>query len=238
METDDTEDSESGPHLYVVGTPIGNLGDVTHRALEVLRKVEAIAAEDTRRTLKLLSAFDIRRPSFFFSCNDHNERGVVERVLGLLRAGHTVALCSDAGMPLVSDPGYVVLREVRAAGFGIEIVPGPSAATTAIVASGLPVHAWTFKGFPPRKPGKRKRFLEQELNSPHTLVLFEAAPRVPTLLRVAAEVLGDRPAAVCIELTKRYEQVERGTLSELAERFATKPPRGEVTVVIGGREDE
>ena len=222
-------------HLYVVGTPIGNLDDLTARARRVLSEVDAIACEDTRRTRKLLSHLELPRPRTFFSCHEHNEERTSRRVLGLLQSGVAVALCSDAGMPLISDPGYIVLRDVRAAGHPVEIVPGPSAVLTALVASGMAVHSWTFKGFPPRRPGRRRRFLADEAESTHTLVIFESAPRLPSLLSVAHEVLGPREAAVCLELTKRFERVERGTLEELAARYSEQPPKGEVTLVIAGR---
>lgn len=229
-----TDDNDDGPRLYVVGTPIGNLGDITLRALEVLKSVTAIACEDTRRTAKLLSHFEIPRPRAYFACNDVNERKVVSRIIGLLRDGISVALCSDAGMPLVSDPGFVVLREAREEGFTVEVIPGVSAVPTAVVASGLAVHAWTYKGFPPRKPGKRRRFFSDEATSEHTLVFFEAPQRLGSTLRVAFEELGPRQAAVCVELTKKFEQIERGTLEELAATFESKGPRGEVTVVVSG----
>jgi 16S rRNA (cytidine1402-2'-O)-methyltransferase len=218
----------------VVGTPIGNLGDITFRALESLKAADAIACEDTRRTAKLLSHFEIPRPRTYFACNDVNERRVVSRVLGLLREGLTVALCSDAGMPMVSDPGFVVVREARAEGYEVEVIPGVSAVPTAVVVSGLAVHSWLYKGFPPRKPGKRRRFFTDEADSPHTLVFFESPQRLGSTLAVAAEALGERQAAVCVELTKKFEQVERGTLAELAALFEKKGPRGEVTVVVSG----
>jgi len=222
-------------HLYLVATPIGNLQDLTLRALTVLRSVDAIACEDTRRTLKVLAAFEIPRPGAFFSCHDYNERAAVGRVLGLLGGGRSVALCTDAGTPLLSDPGFLVAREARAAGFPVEVVPGPSAVTTALVASGLPAHAFTFRGFPPRKPGPRRRLLAGHLVSDASLVLFEAPQRLAALLADAAAVLGsDREAAVCMELTKRFEKVDRGPLGELAVRYASDAPRGEVTVVIAG----
>jgi len=221
--------------LLLVATPIGNLRDLTLRALDVLRGVDAIACEDTRRTLKLLSAHGIPRPAVFFSCHEHNERAVVGRVLGLLGEGRVVALCTDAGTPLLSDPGFLVAREARAAGFPVEAVPGPSAVTAALLASGLPPHAFTFRGFPPRKPGPRRRLLADHAASDATLVLFEAPQRLAALLADAAAVLGpDREAAVCVELTKRFESVTRGPLSDLAARYAAGAVRGEVTVVIAG----
>ncbi len=221
--------------LYLVATPIGNLQDLTLRALDVLRGVDALACEDTRRTLKVLAHFGIPRPPAFFACHDHNERTAAGRVLGLLREGRSVGLCTDAGTPLLSDPGYLVAREARAAGFPLEVVPGPSAVTTALVASGLPAHAFTFRGFPPRKPGPRRRLLAGQRAADTTLVLFEAPQRLAALLADAAAVIDPgREAAVCVELTKRFESVARGTLGDLAARYAAEPVRGEVTVVIAG----
>jgi 16S rRNA (cytidine1402-2'-O)-methyltransferase len=220
--------------LYVVATPIGNMGDVTLRALEVLRGCDALAAEDTRRTRQLLTKYEIPRPRTLLSLHEHNEEHSAQRVVGLLQGGATVALCSDAGTPLVSDPGYRTLKAVIEAGFPVVAIPGPSAAVAALAISGLPPSSFTFKGFPPRKPGPRKRFLEAEAEAPHTLILFESPHRVAKLLRDAAEVLGDREACVCVDLTKRFEATHRGPLSALAEEFEGAPARGEVTVVIAG----
>ena len=218
--------------LYLVGTPIGNLEDVTLRALRVLASVDALACEDTRRTRALLTHHGIRTPSTLFSLHEHNEDRALGRVLALLERGVDVAVCSDAGSPLISDPGYPTVREVVARGHAVEVVPGPSAVTAALTISGLPVSSFTFKGFAPRKPGPRRRFLELELASPHTLVLFESPHRLAALLQDALQVFGERPACVCIELTKKFEEVRRGTLAELSEEVAGKPVRGEVTVVI------
>jgi 16S rRNA (cytidine1402-2'-O)-methyltransferase len=218
--------------LYLVGTPIGNLEDITLRALRVLRSVEALACEDTRRTRALLTHHGVRTPSTLFSLHEHNEERAMGRVLALLERGIDVALCTDAGTPLISDPGYPTLRRVLAAGHEVEVVPGPSAVTAALTASGLPASSFTFKGFPPRRPGPRRRFLEIELDSPHTLVLFESPHRVAALLEDAREVLGERAASLCVELTKKFEDVRRGMLTELAEGLAERPVRGEVTVVI------
>ncbi|MBN1334404.1 MAG: 16S rRNA (cytidine(1402)-2'-O)-methyltransferase [Deltaproteobacteria bacterium] len=221
--------------LTLVATPIGNLQDLTLRALAVLREADAIACEDTRRTLKVLAHYGIPRPGAFFSCHEHNERAVVGRVLGLLGRDLAVALCTDAGTPLLSDPGYLVAREARSAGFPVEVVPGPSAVTAALLASGLPAHAFTFRGFPPRKPGPRRRMLAAQAGSDTTLVLFEAPGRLGSLLADAAVAFGpEREAAVCVELTKRFEAVDRAPLGELAARYADGGVRGEVTVVIAG----
>jgi 16S rRNA (cytidine1402-2'-O)-methyltransferase len=218
--------------LYLVGTPIGNMEDITLRALEVLSQVGALACEDTRRTRALLTRHGIKTPEILFSLHEHNEQRALGRVLGLLENGVDVALCSDAGQPLISDPGYPTLREVLARGHGVEVIPGPSAVTAALTVSGLPVSSFTFKGFPPRRPGPRRRFLEMELDSPHTLVIFESPHRLAALLEQARDVYGDRAACVCVELTKKFEEVHRGTLSELLEQVAASAVRGEVTVLI------
>lgn len=221
--------------LYVVGTPIGNLEDLSPRAARILSEVEAIAAEDTRVTRKIYESLGLPSPSIRFSCHEHNEEQAVHRILGLLESGKNVALCTDGGMPAVSDPGYRVINACRNAGQAVEIIPGPSAVTMALVASGLPCASFTFKGFPPRKSGARKRFLEQERELPHTLVLFESPYRLRGLLEDALDVLGDRDAAVCLELTKKFEQVHRNYLSLLVRQFSGEGAvRGEITVVIAG----
>jgi 16S rRNA (cytidine1402-2'-O)-methyltransferase len=229
----DAADLEGGV-LYVVATPIGNMEDVTLRALSVLRQCDALAAEDTRRTRQLLTRYEIPRPRTLLSLHEHNEEHSAQRVAGLLEGGARVALCSDAGTPLVSDPGYRTLRLVVERGFPVQAIPGPSAALAALAVSALPPSSFTFKGFPPRKPGPRKRFLEADAEQPHTLILFESPHRLAKLLRDAVEVLGDREACVCVDLTKKFEATHRGTLSSLADEFDGVTVRGEVTVVIAG----
>jgi 16S rRNA (cytidine1402-2'-O)-methyltransferase len=223
--------------LYVVGLPIGNLEDLTERAERILRECDAVACEDTRRTWRLLSAKGIPRPRTFFALHEHEEK-VVERVLGLLRSGVDVALCSDAGMPVVSDPGYRTVRAAAAEDFDVVSIPGPSAVLAALSISGLPPSSFTFKGFPPRKSGQRKRFLAEEAQAPHTLILFESPHRLGALLEDALEVLGDREACVCVELTKLYESADRGYLSDLRAQLGDSTPRGEVTVVIAGSNEK
>ncbi|HEY0631659.1 MAG TPA: 16S rRNA (cytidine(1402)-2'-O)-methyltransferase [Thermoleophilaceae bacterium] len=223
-----------GGVLYVVATPIGNMEDVTLRALSVLRQCDALAAEDTRRTRQLLTRFEIPRPRTLLSLHEHNEEHSAQRVAGLLEGGARVALCSDAGTPLVSDPGYRTLRLVVERGFPVQAIPGPSAALAALAVSALPPSSFTFKGFPPRKPGPRKRFLEADAEQPHTLIVFESPHRLAKLLRDAVEVLGDREACVCVDLTKKFEATHRGSLSTLADEFDGVTVRGEVTVVIAG----
>ena len=219
--------------LYVVATPIGNLEDVTHRALSVLGRADILACEDTRRTRKLLDRYDIKPPKTV-SYHEHNEEKAGRRIIEALAEGKTVALCSDSGLPGISDPGYRIVSEALEQGLEVEVIPGPCAATTALVASGLPTSSYVFKGFPPRKGGPRRRFLQAEQGGPHTLVIFESPHRTAALLADAAEVLGDRLAAVCIELTKKFERVDRGYLTDLAARYKDAEIRGEVTVVIAG----
>ncbi len=221
--------------LTLIATPIGNLEDLSLRARRVLGEVDALACEDTRHTRILLERFDIAKPAVIFSCNEHNERQAVRRIRQLLDAGNHVGLVTDAGCPGVSDPGYLAVQEALDGQHELEVLPGPSAVLTALAVSGLPMSSFTFLGFPPRGPGKRIHFLEAERDSPHTLVLFEAPTRLHATLQALAEVLGDRPSAVCIELTKMFEQVYRGLPGELAERFAQETVRGEVVIVVSGK---
>lgn len=226
--------SRGGGTLFLVATPIGNLGDLSPRALETLRAAPVVAAEDTRRTWQLLSHFGVPRPPRMISYREGAEERAGAQVLECLRAGQDVALCTDAGYPGISDPGFRLVRDAVAEGLPVTALPGPSAADVALVLSGLPTSSWTFLGFPPRKPGALRRFFEDEAGSAHTLVLYESPFRVGKTLAAAAEVLGPRPAAACLELTKLHERVDRGTLPELAARFASGPVRGEIAIVIGG----
>lgn len=193
-----------------------------------------IACEDTRRTWALLSHFGIPRPPLLLSYREHHEGPSGRRVLERLEQGARVVLCSDGGYPGISDPGYRLLRDTIAAGHPVVVIPGPGAVEPALLASGLPTSSFTFKGFPPRRPGPLHRFFEEEAAAAHTLVLFESPFRVKATLTAALAALGDREAAVCQELTKRHERVARGYLSELASRFEAEPARGEVTLVIAG----
>lgn len=223
---------ESGT-LYLVATPIGNLGDITLRAVETLRRVDYVASEDTRRTGLLLKHFDIKKPQV--SCHEHNERRAVRRIVRLLEAGSSVAAVTSAGTPSISDPGFVLLWEVVKAGIEVTAIPGPSAFVTALVLSGMPVYSFTFRGFPPHKPGRRRRFLEMDKDSPHTLIYYESPYRLRRLLEEALEVFGNRYAAITKELTKMYESVRRGRLSELLDDLEEKP-KGEYVVIIAGAE--
>jgi len=220
--------------LYVIATPIGNLEDITLRALRTLGEVDALACEDTRFTRKIFERHQVPSPKTIFSYHEHNEHKAGQRILGLLGSGQTVALCSDGGYPGISDPGYRVISACHEQDFRVEVIPGPAAVDVALVASGLSTASYTFKGFPPRKSGPRKRFLEQERDLPHTLVFYESPFRVGKLLADALDILGNRLAAVCVELTKKFEEVHRDYLDTLACKFSEKTPKGEITVVIAG----
>jgi len=222
--------------LYLVGTPIGNLEDVTLRALRVLEEASLIAAEDTRRARVLLERYDISTPvtSYF----EGNRRRKLRKVLAALERGD-VALISEAGMPGLSDPGYELVRAALERGHRVVSVPGPSAPITALVVSGLPGDRFLYLGFLPRRPAQRRALLERVAAMAWTLVVFEAPHRLREALADLEAVLGgDRPVAVCRELTKQFEEIWRGTLSEARARFATQEPRGEFTLVIGGAEEE
>jgi len=226
-------DKQAGK-LYVISTPIGNLDDITYRAVKLLGAVDALACEDTRHTRKILSRYEIPLPRVFFSYHEHNEASAGQKILNLLNEGKTVALCSDAGTPGISDPGYRIISNAGDSGYHIEIIPGASAVTSALPASGLPTSSFTFKGFPPRKKGPRKKFLEMEKEAPHTLIFFESPHRVGILLADALEILGNRLAAVCMDLTKIHEKVCKGYLEDLVKTFAKKETKGEITVIIAG----
>jgi 16S rRNA (cytidine1402-2'-O)-methyltransferase len=218
--------------LTFVATPIGNLGDITLRALEALKNADVIASEDTRKTGILLKHYGISKPQMTFE--EHNEDRAGARIMELLAEGKNVALVSEAGTPGISDPGYTLVRRAIEAGEQVTMAPGPAAVIMAVVLSGLPVHSFTYRGFAPHKGGPRRRFLQIDAQSPHTLVFYESPYRVESFLRDALEVYGDRPAAVARELTKLHETIERGTLSELLHRVSKGKTRGEYVIVIAG----
>jgi len=220
--------------LYVVATPIGNLDDMSPRGLDALRDADVLACEDTRRTRVLLSHFGIRRPNMVVSYREHNEERSGSRLIKLLGEGKTVTLCTDGGYPGVSDPGYRLIRLALDHGIDYCVIPGASAVTVALLMSGLSSSSYTFKGYPPRKKGAVRRFFEEERDSRHTLVVFESPFRVAKTIEAAHEVLGDRQAAVCMELTKKFERVSRGFLSDLVEEFRDRKVKGEITIVIAG----
>jgi 16S rRNA (cytidine1402-2'-O)-methyltransferase len=219
--------------LHLVGTPIGNLGDITQRAKETLGRVDVVAAEDTRRARKLLSHLRVRAE--LTTLFEGNERSRTETLLDALRAGRDVAVISDAGMPGLSDPGYRLVRACAGEGIEVRVVPGPSAAIAALVVSGLPSDRFVFEGFLPKKEGERRARLEALATERRTIVLFESPRRVSATLDAVASALGaERPVAIARELTKVHEEVLRGSAAELAEKLREEELRGEVVLVVGG----
>tara|TARA_B100000315_G_scaffold104896_1_gene96173 strand:+ start:134 stop:832 length:699 start_codon:yes stop_codon:yes gene_type:complete len=216
--------------LFIVSTPIGNLADITFRAVETLKTVSFIAAEDTRRTRKLLNHFDIKTK--LISYYEHNRFARIPQILQHLESGKDVAVVTDAGTPGVSDPAYKLIRSVIQVDVKVEPIPGPSAFLTALVASGLPTDRFLFVGFLPPKKGRRKK-LSDLASHEATLILYENPKRVVKTLSDIATFLGDRPAVVCRELTKVHEEIIRGTISELLLYFSQESPRGECVIMIG-----
>jgi 16S rRNA (cytidine1402-2'-O)-methyltransferase len=223
----------AGGVLYVVATPIGNLEDVTLRALRVLREVDLIAAEDTRRTRVLLAHHGITKP--LTSYHDAVERARAPRLVERLRAGASVALVSDAGTPGIADPGYHLVRGAVAAGIPVVPIPGPSAVAALVSVAGLPADRWVFEGFLPARPGPRRARLRALAGEPRALVFYEAARRLGPFLDAAVEALGDREAVIARELTKLHEELLRGRLTALRAQIAERPEvRGEVAVLVAG----
>ncbi|MDX6705867.1 MAG: rRNA (cytidine1402-2-O)-methyltransferase [Solirubrobacteraceae bacterium] len=218
----------SAGRLVVCPTPIGNLEDVTLRVLSALRDASVVACEDTRRTRVLLERYGVSAK--LVSYHEHNERARATQLVERMQKGDVVALVSDAGTPLVSDPGFVLVRACVAAGLAVEVLPGPSAALSALVASALPADRWHFVGYLPRKRGE----FASLFRSPETIVAFESPNRVAASLSALAAIDAERPVAVCRELTKVHEEVVRGSAGELAARYGEEPPRGEVVLVLGG----
>jgi 16S rRNA (cytidine1402-2'-O)-methyltransferase len=217
--------------LYLVATPIGNLEDITLRALRILKEVDQIACEDTRHTLKLLNHYGIAKP--LVSYHEHNEMTRAPELVLAIERGAQIALVSDAGMPLVSDPGYRLVTLALRHHLPVVPVPGPSALLAALSASGLPNEEFLFAGFLPARSGERKRALERLRIEDRTMILYEAPQRIEETLAAAREVLGDRPACLAREVTKLHEEFRRGTLSDLAASLSEKPARGEITLLIG-----
>ena len=221
--------------LYLVATPIGNLSDMTFRAVEVLRSVDLIASEDTRKTSILLRRYEISKPQV--ALNVVNEKKVTPKLIAMLIEGKNIALVTSAGTPGISDPGYLLLHEAIRNDLSATIIPGPTAAIMALLLSDLPPHSFTFRGFPPHKEGPRKRFLQVDADSPHTLIFYESPYRLQTFLQNALEVFGDRRIAIANDLTKKFETVYRGSISEMIEKFKDEKIRGEYCVVIAGNRD-
>jgi 16S rRNA (cytidine1402-2'-O)-methyltransferase len=219
------------PGLHIVATPIGNLGDITLRALETLTAADLIACEDTRVTRKLLDRYAIATPLTPY--HEHNAAKVRPMLLRRLGEGASIALVSDAGTPLVSDPGFKLVREAHQAGHAVTTLPGSSALLAALAVAGLPTDQFLFAGFLPPKPGARRARIADLGRIPATLVLFETGPRIAATLADLAAGLGDREAAVCRELTKLHEEIRRGDLATLSQSFAGSEPRGEIVLVVG-----
>lgn len=223
----------AGGRLILAATPMGQVDDASPRLREALATADIVAAEDTRRARNLASALGVTIGGRLLSYYDHVEADRTPQIIEAIEAGATVALITDAGMPSVSDPGYTVVVACAEAGLPVTCLPGPSAVTTALALSALPADRFCFDGFAPRKPGARRSWLTELLDQPRTTVFFESPHRLAATLADAAEILGDRRAAVCRELTKTYEEVRRGTLPELA-TWAADGVRGEITVVVEG----
>lgn len=223
--------------LSVVATPIGNLDDLTPRAARVLAEADLVACEDTRHTGRLLAHLGLKKR--LISLHEHNERGRVPQLLGALEAGQRVAVVSDAGTPLLSDPGFLLIRAAAEAGIPIEPLPGASAILAALVVSGLPPYPFTFAGFPPPKSGKRRTFYQRFAELDHTVIFFESPHRFVASLEDAAAVFGPRPAAAARELTKLHEEIVRGALDEISRDFRERPAiKGELVLVVAGRRPE
>ena len=219
--------------LHVVATPIGNLADLSPRALEAFKSAGLIACEDTRRTWQLLAHFGIPRPEMV-SYRQGNEEKTTERIVGAIKGGVEVVLCSDGGYPGISDPGYRLIRACVKGGVAYEVIPGASAVNVALLMSGLSTSSFTFRGFPPRGPGALRNWFAEDAEKEHTVICFESPFRIAATLEAALDALGDREAAVCIELTKMHERVSRGYLSELAAEYRGAKVKGEVALVIAG----
>ena len=219
--------------LYIVATPIGNLEDITFRALRTLKEADLIAAEDTRVTRKLLSHYDIHTPMISYHSNSRLTQ--TEKIIGALEAGKNVALVSDAGTPGISDPGHELIKLVIDAGMRVEMVPGPSAVITALVLSGLPTAWFAFDGWPSREAGARRKLFQSLKSERRTVCLYVAPTRLLSTLESVRSELGERPVAIVREATKKFEEVFRGTAAEAIEHFSAKEVRGEIVLVIAGR---
>ncbi len=218
--------------FYLVGTPIGNLEDLSARAAETLRSVDCVLAEDTRKARVLLDRLGIRAQ--VRSYHDHNERQMTPVIIREIKEGKRFALVSDAGTPLVSDPGYPLVRALAEEGIAVTAIPGPCAVTTALVLSGLPPDRFTFYGYVPRKPGEREGLIREAAANPYTSIFYESPHRLLKTLDAFSRILGEREVVVARELTKLHEEVLRGTSAGLLERFGATPPRGELTLLVRG----
>jgi 16S rRNA (cytidine1402-2'-O)-methyltransferase len=233
--TDNLEKRSLGK-LYVTATPIGNLEDITLRAIRILREVDEIYAEDTRRTRKLLQAYQIDTP--IYSLYDAVEKKRSRTVIDRLAAGSSIAYVSDAGTPGISDPGYLLISEALQAGMPVVPVPGVSAVVAALCASGLPMHAFVFQGFLPAKPGQRRRMLNECRTEKRTMVFYESPRRLRSCLEDIGKLMGTRPIVVARELTKLHEEFIRGSAEEILETLSGRSLKGEITLIIGGRQEK
>lgn len=219
--------------LYLVATPIGNLGDITYRAVDTLRQVDVIACEDTRTSQTLLAHFDIHKP--LISYHNFNERKVSEKLISRLQFGESIAVISDAGTPSISDPGFIIVRAAIAQGITVIPIPGASAAIAALAISGLPTDAFTFHGFLPQTPGKRRTVIESLADRRETLVFYESPFKIHKLINLLFEMLGNRQVVLCRELTKKFEEILRTDLDALRGQIADRVLKGEITLVVEGR---
>ncbi|WP_169569991.1 16S rRNA (cytidine(1402)-2'-O)-methyltransferase [Sneathiella limimaris] len=225
------------PTLFLIPTPIGNLEDLSYRTVRILQGVDALACEDTRHTRKIFERYELNSPKIIFSCHAHNEERAVGRILSLLRDGYSVGLTSDAGAPGISDPGQRAATACIENGFRVEALPGPSAVITALMVSGLPIPAFSFLGFLPRRPGRQRKAFAAYAETPGAIAFFESPFRVCKILKIAQEVLGNRKVAVCVELTKKFEKIHRGTIEDVIQDLEGQKIKGEVTIVVGPPED-
>lgn len=219
--------------LYLVATPIGNLEDITLRALRILREVDFVICEDSRRSGMLLKHFEIKKP--FRSCHDHTAEPKLQEILEELEAGQSAALVSDAGTPLVSDPGFPLVRRAIQRGIKVEAIPGPCALVNALIVSGLPMHAFSFRGYLPQKDKARRDALDRLKDEPNTFIFYESPYRILKCLKDLLEILGDRQISVSREMTKKFEETVRGPVSEVLTAFDGKETLGEFTVVVSGK---
>lgn len=221
--------------LFIISTPIGNLQDITLRALDTLKQVDFIAAEDTRHSQKLLNHYHISKP--FVSYHEHNKKRQTPQIIHHLIAGKTVGLISDAGTPAISDPGFFLIREAVKNEIPVIAIPGVTALIPALILSGLPLHSFAFEGFPPSKKG-RKTFFENLKEESRTVILYESPYRLLKTLSDLKNYLGDRQVAVARELTKKFEEISRGKVSDLIQKFENKPTKGEIVIVIEGNQEK
>lgn len=219
--------------LYIVSTPLGNLGDITYRAVDTLKEVDLIACEDTRTSQTLLNHFGIHRP--LVSYHNFNEHKISEKLISRLKDGESIALISDAGTPTISDPGFVIVREAVAQEINVIAIPGPSAVIAALSVSGLPTDAFIFYGFLPQTAGKRRTVIESLADRRETLIFYESPFKIHKLVQLLLELLGQRQAVLCREMTKKFEEVIRGDLKSIHESIANRVLKGEITLLVEGK---